>query len=193
VFTQLASAVAYCHEQNVIHRDIKHKNILLDHEKNVKLIDFGLSNFMKDGDLRGTFCGTPAYAAPSMVGSHLLLSLSLSLSLSLYCKHFLCCVRCVLFVRCVCRYHLRCWWHSPSCIFFFFFVQILAQEYTGPEVDVWSLGVVLYAMLSKEFPFKNVSDIINGKFVDIIGLSPGMCAAQALCVCVWLYSGHVGV
>jgi len=118
IFTQLADAVAYCHRNNVIHRDIKHKNILLDNEKNVKLIDFGLSNFTKDGDMHATFCGTPAYAAPSM---------------------------------------------------------ILAQEYTGPEVDVWSLGVVLYAMLSKEFPFKNVSDIIHGNFVDIPSVSPLGC------------------
>lgn len=48
-------------------RDIKHKNILLDGAKNIKLIDFGLSNYSQVGALRSTFCGTPAYAAPEMV------------------------------------------------------------------------------------------------------------------------------
>lgn len=59
-------------------RDIKHKNILIhfpnkegetpNKEKigrgQVKLIDFGLSNYTEFGHLRSTFCGTPAYAAP---------------------------------------------------------------------------------------------------------------------------------
>jgi serine/threonine protein kinase len=54
---------------------LQHKNILLDANNNIKLIDFGLSNFTRDeGQLRSTFCGTPAYASPEMV---LLLSLSL--------------------------------------------------------------------------------------------------------------------
>lgn len=33
----------------------------------MKLIDFGLSNYMEEGKLRSTFCGTPAYAAPEMI------------------------------------------------------------------------------------------------------------------------------
>ena len=88
---------------------------LADADMNVKMIDFGLSNYQEDGKMRSTFCGTPAYAAPEM---------------------------------------------------------ILAQKYAGPEVDVWSLGVVLYAMLSKEFPFKNVADIIHGRFENLSTVSP---------------------
>jgi len=106
-FLQIASAVKYCHDLNIIHRDIKHQNILLDDQDNTKLIDFGLSNFMEEGKLRSTFCGTPAYAAPEM---------------------------------------------------------ILGKKYSGPEVDIWSLGVVLYSMITGVFPFENVADIIRGAF-----------------------------
>ncbi len=71
LFLQLLSAVKYCHSYSIIHRDIKHKNILLDAQKNIKLIDFGLSNYSQVGSLRSTFCGTPAYAAPEMVSDTL--------------------------------------------------------------------------------------------------------------------------
>lgn len=49
--------------------DIKHKNIMVSKDGVVKLIDFGLSNFLPEDKLGETFCGTPAYAAPEMVSS----------------------------------------------------------------------------------------------------------------------------
>jgi serine/threonine protein kinase len=66
-FLQILAAIAHCHSINIVHRDIKHQNILLDDNNVCKLIDFGLSNFMEEGKWRSTFCGTPAYAAPEMV------------------------------------------------------------------------------------------------------------------------------
>jgi serine/threonine protein kinase len=64
LFWQILGAIRFCHSLNIIHRDIKQQNLLLDKDNNIKLIDFGLSNFMENGKLRSTFCGTPAYAAP---------------------------------------------------------------------------------------------------------------------------------
>jgi serine/threonine protein kinase len=66
-FTQLVMAIRYCHSRQIVHRDIKKKNILFDHHGNIKVIDFGMSNYtQKEGKL-STFCGTPCYAAPEMV------------------------------------------------------------------------------------------------------------------------------
>ncbi|CAN4091823.1 unnamed protein product [Withania somnifera] len=67
-FHQLVSALHYCHQNGVTHRDIKPQNILLDQNNNLKISDFGLSALpeqMKDGLLH-TACGTPAYTAPEV-------------------------------------------------------------------------------------------------------------------------------
>src|SRR3989338_3567579 len=44
-FRQIVSAVQYCHEHLVIHRDLKLENLLLDQDNNLKITDFGLANF----------------------------------------------------------------------------------------------------------------------------------------------------
>lgn len=45
IFYQIINAVEYLHRLNIAHRDLKPENILLDTDYNVKLIDFGLSNY----------------------------------------------------------------------------------------------------------------------------------------------------
>jgi serine/threonine protein kinase len=50
-FRQLVGAIAYCHKQGVVHRDLKPENLLLDKEENLKISDFGLSNFARTDDL----------------------------------------------------------------------------------------------------------------------------------------------
>ncbi|KAJ3299831.1 hypothetical protein HDU76_006211 [Blyttiomyces sp. JEL0837] len=66
VFRQILSAVTYLLTMNILHRDIKDENILIDQNFNVKLIDFGSACFTtQSGD--GLFLGTLQYAAPEIV------------------------------------------------------------------------------------------------------------------------------
>eukprot|EP00922_Rhytidocystis_sp_ex-Travisia-forbesii_P044740 GHVS01066676.1.p1 GENE.GHVS01066676.1~~GHVS01066676.1.p1 ORF type:complete len:847 (-),score=66.73 GHVS01066676.1:451-2991(-) len=95
-FQQIVAGVEYCHQRMVCHRDLKPENVLLDTNMNVKVGDFGLSNFMRDGDYLKTSCGSPNYASPEVVSG---------------------------------------------------------KAYGGTEVDVWSCGVILFALLCGSLPF----------------------------------------
>lgn len=66
-FKQLVNACIYCHRKGVVHRDIKLDNILLDHNGNLKLGDFGVSRVVKKGEILKDQCGTPAYIAPEVL------------------------------------------------------------------------------------------------------------------------------
>ena len=66
-FQQILAGIEYLHKVNIVHRDLKPENLLLDHEKNIKLVDFGLSNIYKIGEQLKTACGSPCYAAPEMI------------------------------------------------------------------------------------------------------------------------------
>ncbi|VDD82010.1 unnamed protein product [Mesocestoides corti] len=103
-FRQIVSAVQYCHAKNIVHRDLKAENLLLDESMNLKIADFGFSNNYSSGRKLDTFCGSPPYAAPEL---------------------------------------------------------FLGRKYDGPEVDVWSLGVILYTLVSGSLPFdgKNLKEL----------------------------------
>eukprot|EP01017_Pseudomicrothorax_dubius_P044924 TRINITY_DN7670_c0_g1_i1.p1 TRINITY_DN7670_c0_g1~~TRINITY_DN7670_c0_g1_i1.p1 ORF type:complete len:577 (-),score=103.56 TRINITY_DN7670_c0_g1_i1:201-1931(-) len=98
---------------NIAHRDLKPENLLLDGNKNIKIVDFGLSNTYKDGELLKTACGSPCYAAPEMIAG---------------------------------------------------------QHYEGRKVDIWSSGVILFALVCGYLPFEdpNTADlykkILAGEF-----------------------------
>ncbi len=68
---QILEALAYAHEQGVIHRDIKPQNALVDGHGAVKLTDFGVA--YRPGDTRltqvGFAVGTPGYIAPELIDS----------------------------------------------------------------------------------------------------------------------------
>ncbi|GEM_PF-852759 len=84
----IARGLEYTHSRNIIHRDIKPSNILLSHDGDVKLIDFGIA---KDDistrlTLTGMIVGTPAYMSPEQAnGQHLSIQSDLfSLGILLY-------------------------------------------------------------------------------------------------------------
>ncbi|XP_050663544.1 serine/threonine-protein kinase par-1 isoform X5 [Leptidea sinapis] len=65
-FAQMVAAVGYCHQNRVVHRDLKAENLLLDKDMNIKLADFGFSNEYTAGSPLSTWCGSPPYAAPEL-------------------------------------------------------------------------------------------------------------------------------
>ena len=66
-FQQIISGIEYIHKLQIAHRDIKPENMLLTSSKDIKIVDFGLSNTYKKGGLLSTACGSPCYAAPEML------------------------------------------------------------------------------------------------------------------------------
>ncbi|XP_071946488.1 uncharacterized protein [Antedon mediterranea] len=100
LFKQIIAGVAYCHNLNVVHRDLKCENILLDENDNIKITDFGFACRFPTNrcNMLSTFCGSYAYAAPEILS---------------------------------------------------------ANNYDGKLADIWSLGVVLYAIVNGRLPFND--------------------------------------
>lgn len=60
--------MSYLHEKNILHRDIKLENILIDYTtKKIKLIDFGYSVIINPTIKAQVSCGTPSYMAPEII------------------------------------------------------------------------------------------------------------------------------
>ncbi|CBN75286.1 Serine/threonine protein kinase [Ectocarpus siliculosus] len=100
VFRQIVSGVGYAHNQHICHRDMKLDNVLLSRPgclKEVKLADFGLSDFYRPGATMRTNCGSISYLAPEV---------------------------------------------------------FRGTSNAGPPLDVWSIGVILFALLCGRLPFE---------------------------------------
>ena len=67
IFRQIIEALQFIHSQNIVHRDIKLDNILIDLQSNIKICDFGVSKLTKKNDVMHDQCGTPAYIAPEIL------------------------------------------------------------------------------------------------------------------------------
>lgn len=66
IMSQLFSGIEYMHKMNVIHRDLKTANILLDERYQVKIADFGLAIFTTNTAELYHLCGTTNYLAPEL-------------------------------------------------------------------------------------------------------------------------------
>ena len=96
IIKQILHAVKYCHENNIIHRDIKLGNILIDSNLHVTLIDFGLCAIKHHHDeLFFEYAGTARFTAP----------------------------------------------------------DILNGKGYNEAVDLWSIGITVYYILTKSYPF----------------------------------------
>ena len=68
LFKQVILGIKYMHKQNIVHRDIKLENILIDLNNNIKICDFGIGRVLSSPDqLLYDQCGTPMYIAPEIL------------------------------------------------------------------------------------------------------------------------------
>jgi 5'-AMP-activated protein kinase catalytic alpha subunit len=70
IFIQVLRGMKHTHHHKILHRDIKLDNVLLseiDGQVKAKICDFGVSRFIKEGEVINEQCGTPAYIAPEII------------------------------------------------------------------------------------------------------------------------------
>ena len=72
VLWQMVWAIEYLHSQNIVYRDMKPENILVDSDNNWKLADFGLAKEnVFDSKTKSSFWGSPAYLPPELIKNNI--------------------------------------------------------------------------------------------------------------------------
>ena len=121
---QIAKGLLKAHEKNIIHRDIKPDNVIITHDGEAKILDFGLAKFRGQTKITktGSTLGTVAYMSPE---------------------------------------------------------QAKGEE-VDQRTDIWSLGVMLYEMVTGELPFKGdydqavVYSILNEEPESLVDVPSGL-------------------
>ena len=68
LFKQIILGIKHIHSQNIVHRDVKLENILIDLNNTIKICDFGIGRILSSPDeLIHDQCGTPMYMAPEIL------------------------------------------------------------------------------------------------------------------------------
>ena len=65
--TQLVLGLKDLHENNIMHRDLKLENLMVDYDGNLKIVDFGVARVLRHNELAHSIVGTPAYFAPEIL------------------------------------------------------------------------------------------------------------------------------
>ena len=64
------NGIQYLHNNNIMHRDLKLENLLLDETGYLKIVDYGMARVLRFNQTSYEMAGTPAYFAPELIKGH---------------------------------------------------------------------------------------------------------------------------
>jgi len=138
----------------VVHRDLKLENVLLDGELKVKLGDLGFVREWESGRLLETFCGTTGYASPEMLTGKKYVGEG-----ELMPFFYMSCFGWLSLVSSMTRFRRSRAVGSEADLAFF------PSRRVRTEVDVWSMGIILYCLLCGGLPFDDDDEEVMKKLI----------------------------